>query len=52
MILPRALQQTKNVKGIILMGAPARPLPDVLLEQLEYVLSLDTLIEKMMLKRK
>ncbi|MFN4768049.1 MAG: hypothetical protein ACK5IF_08200 [Ignavibacteria bacterium] len=46
MILPRALQQTKNVKGIILMGAPARPLPDVLLEQLEYVLSLDTLIEK------
>lgn len=46
MIVPRALQQTKNVKGIILMGAPARPLPDVLIEQLEYVLSLDTLIDK------
>lgn len=28
------------------MGAPARALPDVLIEQLEYVLTLDTLIEK------
>jgi pimeloyl-ACP methyl ester carboxylesterase len=52
MIIPRALEATKNVKGVILMGAPARSLPDVLLEQLEYVLSLDTLIEKSDSKKK
>ena len=46
MIMPRALQAIKNLKGMILLGAPARPLPDVLIEQLEYVLTLDTLIEK------
>jgi pimeloyl-ACP methyl ester carboxylesterase len=46
MIIPRALQILKDLKGMILMGAPARPLPDVLIEQLEYVLTLDTLIEK------
>lgn len=45
MILPRAMQSMKDLKGVILMGAPARPLPDVLIEQLEYVLTLDTLID-------
>lgn len=44
MIIPRSLNAIPGVKGIILMGTPARPLPDVLIEQLEYVLTLDTLI--------
>ncbi|MFM7339211.1 MAG: hypothetical protein ACKO2H_03795, partial [Bacteroidota bacterium] len=34
------------------MGAPSRPLPDVLIEQLEYVLSLDTIISKPDLQKK
>jgi hypothetical protein len=46
MIIPRALENIKDVKGLILLGAPARTLPDVLIEQLEYVLTLDTLINK------
>jgi len=52
MIVPRALQSTNKVKGIILMGAPSRPLPDVLIAQLEYVLSLDTIISKPDLQKK
>ena len=52
MIVPRALQNTNKVKGIILMGAPSRPLPDVLIEQLEYVLSLDTIISNPDLQKK
>ena len=46
MFLPRALAALPKAKGSILLGAPARPLEDVLYDQLEYVLTLDSIIEK------
>ncbi len=45
MFIPRAAKKIEGLKGMIMLGAPSRPLEDVLLDQLEYVLTLDTIID-------
>lgn len=40
MVAPRIAQRAKNLKGIIMMAAPARSLEDIILEQIDYLYSL------------
>jgi dienelactone hydrolase len=41
MSAPRLGQLDPEIKGLILMASPARPIQQVIIEQLEYILSLD-----------
>jgi hypothetical protein len=50
--LPKLIDSLPAIRGLVLLGAPSRPLEDVLLEQLEYVLSLDTINTREDSKRK
>jgi dienelactone hydrolase len=45
MVAPQIAQENKDLKGIVLLAANARPLQDLLLEQTRYVLSLDSLTD-------
>ena len=40
-LIPRIAAQTPEASGYILLAASARPLEDLLLEQTEYILSLE-----------
>ena len=42
MLLPRIVQQTKGIKGLIYLAANARKLEDVMMDQTIYMLALDT----------
>ncbi len=46
MLLPRIANQTKDVKGIIMLAANVRPMEDLMLEQAEYITAADTSTEK------
>lgn len=41
MLIPRIAMLTKNAAGFIVMAGPVRPLEDIMLEQTQYILSLD-----------
>ncbi len=43
MLAPEIAFESKEVKGIIMMAANARPLEDLILEQMNYILSMDSL---------
>ena len=41
MLMPRIAEKTPEAMGYIMLGTPARPLEDIMLEQYEYLYSLD-----------
>ena len=43
MLAPRFAQRCKDIKGIVMMSANARPLEDLVLEQMKYIFSLDSI---------
>jgi uncharacterized protein len=43
MLAPEIAAESKNLKGIILLAANARPLEDLIVDQTNYILSLDSL---------
>ena len=45
MILPRIAKKLPEIKGLIYLGANARPLEDIFYDQTAYILSYDTLIK-------
>ena len=45
-LIPRIAQQTPDVAGYILLAAPARPIEDLVLEQTQYILSLEKELDK------
>ena len=45
-LIPRIAQQTPDVAGYILLAAPARPMEDLVLEQTQYILSLEKELDK------
>ncbi len=40
-LMPRIAQQTEDAAGYIMLAAPARPMEDLILEQTQYILSLE-----------
>lgn len=45
-LMPRIAEETKDVAGYILMAASARPLPDIFMEQIQYLANLDGNVTK------
>lgn len=45
-LLPRIAQNTPDAAGFIFLAAPARPIEDLLLEQTQYILSLDKSLDE------
>ena len=42
MLLPRIVEQSKDISGIVMMAANSRPMEDLMLEQMEYLQSFDS----------